>query len=87
MTADSFPTILQILIPSALFGALFLGGASPSVARWLGWRRRPFRLGYRRGSLPRPAARMGGLVPVEVSSARTTGARRRSPASQDRRAA
>ncbi len=87
MIADSFLTILQILIPSALFGALFLGGASPSVARWLGWRRRPFRFGHQRGSLPRPAARIGGLVPVEVSSGGITGARRRSPASPDRRAA
>lgn len=87
MTADALLTVLQVLIPSALFGALILAGASSSVARWLGLRRRPFRLGSRRISLPRPAPRMGALVPVQVSSEGTTGARRRGAAGPDRRAA
>ncbi len=87
MTANALLTVLQILIPSALFGALILGGASSSVARWLGLRRRPFRLGSRRISLPRAAPRMGTLVPVQVTSEGIAAGRRRSPAGPDRRAA
>ena len=88
MTFDSFLTMLQILIPSALFGVLMLGGASPSVARWLGRRRRPLRFGRRRSPVLPPAPRMGSLVPVHVSSAPTTGARLRgTQGSPDRRAA
>jgi hypothetical protein len=87
VSAGSFLTILQIVIPSALFGALFLGGASSSVARWLGRPRRPFRLGRRRGIPLRPATRLAGLVPVQVTSTRIAGTRRPGAAGPDRRAA
>ena len=73
MTADTVLTMLQIVIPFALFGALMVGGASPSVARWLGRPRRPFRFARRPDALARPAAGVRVVVPVEVSSGRLAG--------------
>ncbi len=49
-------TVLQIALPSAVFGAVVIGGASSTLARWFRARRRPFRLGRRnRAVTPLPA--------------------------------
>jgi len=54
--AMEFTTVLQIAVPSGLFGAVVIGGASSTLARWFRLRRRPFRLARRpRAAVPRRA--------------------------------
>ena len=65
MTLDALLIALQITVPSALFGAVIVGGASPAVAHWLGRRRRPFRVGGRR----RPVAPAAKAEPTPVDFA------------------
>lgn len=65
MTADTLGTMFQIAIPFALFGLVLIGGASSTVARWLGRGRRPFR--SRKGIRPPIAAANAHAVAAPMS--------------------
>ncbi len=48
---------LLLMLPWVLFGTVLFGAASSAVGRWLGRRRRPYRVGIRRRPVP---FRVGG---------------------------
>ena len=57
-----FGTIVQVIFPAVAAGGVVLGGASPTLARMLRLRRRPFRWATRRtGGTPDIARSHGEL--------------------------
>ena len=68
MSIQNLLVALQVIVPSALFGAVILAAASSGLARLLGLRRRPFRLGTRSRSVPSHPRRAPGLQPVPVAA-------------------
>ncbi len=57
---------LLLASPWILLGMVILGAASSSVARWLGRRRRPYRIGTYRQPMPRPATVELGQSAVRI---------------------
>lgn len=52
MATHSLFVSLQVILPTAAFGAVILAAGSRRLARLLGLRRRPFRVGKRHRSIP-----------------------------------
>ena len=75
---------LLLTIPWILFGIVVLGAASSAVGRWLGRRRRPYRVGRSERPIPSQAKGEVDEVPKRVMTAGTSLARsQRSPREGD----
>ncbi len=62
---------LVLITPWILFGVVMLGAASSTVARWLGRRRRPFRMGGRPQATASQAPAEGDGAALKVVTAGT----------------